>query len=193
MAQLRFGECCPVNHTGPSARHGAQVRVKHQAGVCTAKTLCSRDLCESDTKAHAGQARGCRTTEGRQQMPQPLPNAPGNAVPGKHPHLGSHNRQDKSPLVLMGPRLQCLIPGVEDTPGGMCPRVALFRPEKGQMLGACVCSPGYPDPQPVQSSSEPLLWSWHPLPDGKGWDTLHPPTSPYAGAGPLQQPVPAPP
>lgn len=154
-----------MNHAGPSARHGAQVQVKHQAGVCTAEMLCSRDLCESKIKAHTGQVRGCRTSEGWQQMSQPLPNALGNTALGKCPRLGSHNRQDKSPLVLMGPRLQCLIPGVEEAPKGRCPYVALFGPEKGQMLGACVCSPGCPDPWPLQSSSEPLVWSWHSLPD----------------------------
>lgn len=105
-----------MNHAGPSARHGAQVQVKHQAGVCTAEMFCSRDLHESEIKAHAGQVRGCRTREKQQQMPQPLPNALGNTVLGKYPHLGSHNRQDKSPLV--SPILQCLVPSVEEAPEG---------------------------------------------------------------------------
>lgn len=36
---------------------------------------------------------------------------------------------------------------------GKCPCAALFGPEKGQMLGACACSPGYPDPWPAGSLS----------------------------------------
>jgi len=169
---------------GPSARDGAQVRVKHQAGVCTAEMPCSGDLCESEINTHAGHVRGCRTREARQQTLQPVPNALGNAVLGKRPHRGSHNRQDKSPLVPTGPRLQGLGPGVEEAPEGTCPCAASFGPEKGQMLGAGACSPSYHDPWPVPSSSEALRWSWHSLPDGRGWDRLRPPTPPALAVAP---------
>lgn len=39
-------------------------------------------------------------------MSQCFSKCPGDPVLRKHPHWGSHSRQDKSPLMLTGPKLQ---------------------------------------------------------------------------------------
>lgn len=100
-----------------------------------------------------------------------------NAVLGICPHRGSYNRQDKPPLVLTNPRLQ-YVPGIEEALKGMCLSAALLGPEKCQMVGACVCSPGSLAPWPVRSPSEPLHWSWYSWPDRRGGDNLYLPTCP---------------
>lgn len=54
LAQLWCGESCPANPPGPSAGRGAQVRGKCWAGICTVEMFCSRDLWESEVRAHVG-------------------------------------------------------------------------------------------------------------------------------------------
>ena len=43
--------------------------MKHQAGVCTAEMLCSRDLCESEIKARAGPGKDGSKRPSPFQMP----------------------------------------------------------------------------------------------------------------------------
>lgn len=54
LAQLWFGESCPVNPSGPSARRGAQVQGKGWAGICIVEMFFPRDLWESESRAHVG-------------------------------------------------------------------------------------------------------------------------------------------
>lgn len=111
-----------------------------------------------------GHTNGCRTRAGWQQCPSAFPNALGTPCWGNI--LTGDPTADRTNHPSRSQAPNCS--GVEEASEGRGPSVVGFGSGKAQASG--ICSPVCPDPWPVQPS-EPLPWSWHSLPGGRGRDT----------------------